>query len=133
MAQDLAIIQAAGVTHVVSMLSHDEYARYGVKGLADAVLDAGLSHRSLPVLDQAVPTTEQMTALVRWMHQAIDGGGRVLIHCVGGLGRSGTAAACYLVSTGMTPEQAITAVRRARSPRAIESEVQERFVRGFGA
>ncbi len=96
-------------------------------------MGGGLGHlvRTLAILDQAVPSPEEMRALVRWMQQAIASGGRVLLHCVGGLGRSGTAAACYLVASGMEPDDAIAAVRRARSPRAIESALQERFVRGY--
>ncbi len=129
--QDLAAIRAGGITHVCTLLSPEEYDRYGVEGLPAAVRAAGLEHRTLAILDQAVPSLEQMRALVSWIRDAIADGGRVLVHCVGGLGRSGTAAACTLVAAGMNPDQAIAAVRRARSPRAIESEQQERFVRGF--
>jgi protein-tyrosine phosphatase/nicotinamidase-related amidase len=129
--RDLAAIQAGGVSHVCSLLSPDELDRHGVSDLAAATEAVGLEHRHLIVLDQAVPSLEQMRGLVRWMQRAIQGGGRVLLHCVGGLGRSGTAAACYLVARGMNPDDAIAAVRRARSPRAIESALQERFVRGF--
>ena len=131
--QDLAAIRAGHITHVCSLLSPDEYSRYGVEGLAEAVRTAGLEHRALPILDQAVPSIAEMRGLVHWMRRAIDGGGRVLVHCVGGLGRSGIAAACYLVAQGMEPVAAIAAVRRARSPRAIESRVQERFVLDFTA
>ena len=130
--QDLAAIRAGGITHVCSLLSPEEYGRYGVEGLPEAVRAAGLEHRALAVMDQAVPSLDEMRELVHWTQQAMDGGGRVLFHCVGGLGRSGTAAACTLVAGGMDPDAAITAVRRARSPRAIESELQERFVREFG-
>ncbi len=130
-AEDITAIRRGGITHVATLLSLEEYGRYGVEGLGDAYAAAGLNHRSLPILDQAVPTVEEMRALVAWMRSAIEAGGRVLVHCVGGLGRSGTAAACLLVEQGMDAEAAIAAVRRARSPRAIESEVQERFVRQY--
>ncbi len=130
---DLETIRAGRITHVVSMLSHEEYGRYGVDGLGAAFEAAGLQHFSLPVLDQAVPSIPQMQGLVAWMRQAVHAGGRVLVHCVGGLGRSGTAAACYLVDQGMGADLAIAAVRRARSPRAIENASQERFVRSYAA
>ncbi len=129
--RDLAAIRAGRVTHVCSLLSPEELERHGVSELPAAMEAAGLEHRLLIVLDQAVPSVAEMRDLVRWMRDAIHGGGRVLVHCVGGLGRSGTAAACALVAGGMDPDDAIDAVRRARSPRAIESALQERFVRGF--
>lgn len=51
----------------------------------------------------------------------------VAIHCLAGLGRTGTMAACYLVSQGMTAQQAMDHVRQCR-PGSIESRVQEQFV-----
>ncbi|HMU75943.1 MAG TPA: protein-tyrosine-phosphatase, partial [Elusimicrobiota bacterium] len=58
-------------------------------------------------------------------------GARVAVHCVGGLGRSGLVAACFLKSRGASTDEAIVEVRRVRSPRAVESAVQEQFVTNF--
>jgi protein-tyrosine phosphatase len=52
---------------------------------------------------------------------------------MGGLGRSGTVAACYLVAAGASAEAAIAAVRAARGPRALETIAQEEFVVMFAA
>jgi protein-tyrosine phosphatase len=52
---------------------------------------------------------------------------------MGGLGRSGTVAACCLVAAGMSPEAAIAAVRTARGPRALETIAQENFVVTFAS
>ena len=52
----------------------------------------------------------------------------MVVTCMGGLGRSGTLAACLLVSAGTAPEAAIAAVRAARGPRALETIAQEDFV-----
>jgi Cyclin-dependent kinase inhibitor 3 (CDKN3) len=57
-------------------------------------------------------------------------GGKILIHCKGGLGRSGMIAARLLVELGAaTPEAAIRRVRVSR-PGAIETREQERHVLG---
>jgi protein-tyrosine phosphatase len=56
----------------------------------------------------------------------------IVIHCVGGLGRTGTIAACCLAALGQSPEYAIDAVRAAR-PGAIQTSFQERFVPRFAA
>ena len=53
--------------------------------------------------------------------------------CMGGLGRSGTVAACFLVTAGMQADAAIAAVRTARGPRALETIAQEDFVVTFAA
>lgn len=55
-------------------------------------------------------------------------GKRVLLHCKGGLGRTGMIAARLLIELGVPVEQAIRAVRRAR-PGAIDAGAQEAYVR----
>ena len=56
----------------------------------------------------------------------------VLVHCRGGLGRTGTIAARLLVELGMEPKQAIASVRAVR-PGAMETSDQENFVLGICA
>jgi protein-tyrosine phosphatase len=52
---------------------------------------------------------------------------------MGGVGRSGTVAACALLTAGITPDAAIAMVRAVRHPTAVETAEQERFVRSFAA
>jgi protein-tyrosine phosphatase len=54
----------------------------------------------------------------------------VVVHCWGGLGRSGTIAAACLVARGAGAEEAIAAVRAAR-PGAVQTAAQELFVADF--
>ena len=74
-----------------------------------------------------------MTAAVRWMDEGLRAGERVMVHCVGGLGRSGMAAAALLRTRGAEPDAAIEAVRTARSQRALETSIQEQFIRDYPA
>jgi protein-tyrosine phosphatase len=50
----------------------------------------------------------------RWIDNRIRRGCRVLIHCMGGVGRSGMVAASYLIYNGMSLEQAIKQVSERR-------------------
>lgn len=54
-------------------------------------------------------------------------GGKVLIHCRGGLGRTGLVAALLLVETGMPADEAVRLVRASRQG-AIETVEQENYV-----
>ena len=75
-----------------------------------------------PIRDYGVPDAAFETA---WpersarLRSLLACGGRVLIHCKGGLGRAGTVSVRLLVENGMAPGQAINAMRAAR-PGAIE-------------
>lgn len=75
----------------------------------------------LPVPDFHAPQILELYHIVKWIKEKISQGKKVLIHCYGGLGRSGTVAAAYLMySRNMAPWNAISYVRRKKS-RSIES------------
>ena len=131
LSDDIATLKRQNVTHIACLITEDEFGAYGVEGLLQAYGEAGFVTRHLPILDQSVCTPEEMEDLVGWLTARTNEGAAVMLHCVGGLGRSGLVAACYLVSQGLTPDQAIAAVRQARSPRAIETEGQEAFIRKY--
>ena len=57
-------------------------------------------------------------------------GTTAVIHCRGGIGRSGIIAAACLVARGVEPDDAIARVRRVR-PGAVETSEQERWVHEF--
>ena len=57
----------------------------------------------------------------------------VLVHCYGGLGRTGVVAACLLLSVdeSMSPAEAVNRLRDIRGPRAIQSAKQQDFVHQY--
>ena len=64
--------------------------------------------------------------------EKLSAGKNVLLHCVGGLGRSGLVAASYLKSKfDISSDEAISLVRQFRSERAVENRLQEDFVREY--
>ena len=54
-------------------------------------------------------------------------GNNIILHCKGGIGRSGTIAALILIEHGEENANAIKCVRKKRQG-AIENELQEQFV-----
>jgi len=71
------------------------------------------------------PTVDRVVALVL-------AGETVVVHCLGGLGRSGLLAACVLVRLGATVKDAMARVRAAR-PGAIQTRIQERYIARYAA
>lgn len=131
LADDIATLRQVGVTDVLVLLTPEELDGYGVEDLIDGYTSAGLHVLHRPILDQKGASPEQLAMSVDWINQRLEGGGKVLVHCAAGLGRSGMVAACWLRRQGVDAATAIATVRRARSPRAIETAEQEQAVAEF--
>ncbi|HMV41931.1 MAG TPA: isochorismatase family protein [Leptospiraceae bacterium] len=131
-AEDLRVIGENNITAVISLITEPEYEEYGVASLKEAYKNAGLTTCYFPIIDQGVPDFITLDKNLKWMHEILSKKQNVLIHCVGGLGRSGTVAACYLIRYyGLSAKDAIAHVRKYRSERAIESIEQEKFIEEF--
>ena len=74
---------------------------------------------------------EEYEALIQDIVGRMREGKNVVVHCRGGLWRTGTVDACVLVALGRhTVEEAIKAVRKARRG-TVQTSAQEEFVRRF--
>ncbi|MCB1326367.1 MAG: isochorismatase family protein [Spirochaetales bacterium] len=126
---DLRALHEMGYRNVVSLLTPDEYERYGVGNLKEGYRTHGFKFFEFPIPDQMAPEREGLDMLLEWIHDRLALNEKVVVHCVGGLGRSGTVAAAYLIRySGLDPTAAMQRVRESRSKRAIESMDQEQFV-----
>lgn len=130
---DLASVSAFGATALVSLLeSHElESVRVSVAALESKARALGIDWFFAPIRDQGVPD-DAFEAVWSYvgprMHRRLQRGERIVLHCMGGLGRTGIVAARLLVESGTPPEQAIQAVRAARR-HTIETVGQEEYVR----
>lgn len=129
---DLRVLREEGVGAVLCLLSRDEFVRYGVEDLLVRYRSLGMDVLHIPTVDGRVPSDAELSQAAGWISARSGEGVRVLAHCVGGLGRAGTVAACWLRSKGLAPEEAIAVVRAARSQRAIETSLQEQTITRFG-
>lgn len=99
-------IFAGGVKGVVNL--RDEY-NYELK-----VKFGDVKYLYLPTIDNEAPAAHYLADGVNFIQEIIRDGGKVYIHCWEGLGRGPTMAAAYLISTGMTTEQALSEIRKVR-------------------
>jgi protein-tyrosine phosphatase len=143
MSADLQVVKewcAQGAGIVVTLMEDFELKQLQVTGIGDAVRELGLRWWHMPVKDQYPLDWEDPPQWDRWtlncalLRHFLHSGGRVLIHCRGGLGRTGTLAARLLMEEdkSMDWESAIRKVRTVRS-HAIETNEQENYLREFRA
>jgi protein-tyrosine phosphatase len=130
-AEDLAALSAAGVRRLVLLVDDEELARWGDARIIELGRAAGIDVRRYPMRDGAPPASHEVMDEIL---ADVDSGraiGDVAVACMGGVGRSGTVAACALVRGGRSAREAIERVRAVRHPAAIETAAQQDFVRSW--
>jgi len=116
------LLKDLGVRAVVSLTG---------KPLASKALDKnGIDHLHVPIGNFEAPTQEQIGEFLDFCDRHHNDGGAVVVHCLAGMGRTGTMLACYLVREGTPAGKAIRQVREKR-PGSIETASQERAVYVF--
>jgi ADP-ribosyl-[dinitrogen reductase] hydrolase len=133
LAIDLDAITRWGAVAVVTLLEQREMMHLRVTRLGVETESRHMTWFHLPIADGSIPDDRFEQEWVRSgeaVRALLRRGASVLIHCRGGLGRAGTIAARLLVELGVPPNQAITAVRKAR-PDSIETREQENFIRAI--
>ena len=117
-ARSFGMVVAVCTDEEISYLGYDVglWRRYGVKVLRLDVPD----YRAPPLIDTYMVVKE-----------IVDFDGRVLIHCVGGKGRSCTVAAAYLIHRyGLSDTEALERIRNVVSY-AVETRAQEVFLHAY--
>ncbi len=89
--------------------------------------EAGVMAVHMPIADMTSPTIQQIAATLAGIRHAHAAQQNVAIHCLAGRGRTGTLAAAYLVSQGLTAKAAIDKIRSER-PGSIETPAQEAII-----
>lgn len=115
---------------LASLMEAHEYRELHIADLTERAEKYGIAVHRFPIRDVDAPPAEAMTHFVELIESILGdvrAGKTVVIHCRGGLGRSGLVAASCLVRLGHSPADAIRRVRSAR-PGAVEVASQERWV-----
>jgi len=128
---DLDLIKSWGASAVVSLMPQHELESLAVAHLGAEVEARGMQWFHLPIPDVSTPDASFERCWIYSglrLRQILHSGKNILVHCRGGLGRTGMIAAKLLVELGRNAESAIAEVRQAR-PGAIQTHLQENYVR----
>ena len=130
---DLCAVLDWGASAVVTLMEAHELEFLRVPDLGDRIGQAGLHWWHLPIVDGGVPDARFEHAWTRVgedLRRRLGAGEGIVVHCRGGLGRTGVVAARLLVEFGEAPERALVRVRCARAG-TVENRHQEDYVRGL--
>jgi predicted protein tyrosine phosphatase len=115
--------------NVVLTLTNEEEFPKAIKSLPQQFLEADYNWLHLPVIDFGAPDAHDKALWQETLEQLLDilnAGGRVLIHCKGGNGRSGMVLLKLQVMQGEGGKDALARLRAVRAG-AVETDAQYRW------
>ncbi|CAN7998484.1 unnamed protein product [Ixodes hexagonus] len=132
-ARDLEYLKLEDVSDVFVLCTGGELTLYRVPNLLTDYETHGITVHHHPLKDGTAPSIQQLMTILKEIGQVIGEGKRALVHCFGGLGRTGVVAACLLLNLddSMTPEHAVRKVQELRGTRAIQTVKQYNFIHDF--
>jgi hypothetical protein len=136
------------VGYIINLTEKDEINRFD-KPLVDYVpelIRIGLDMKKeiickrIPVRDLDIPSPELMKQILDEIDAAVFDGKTVYVHCLGGIGRTGTVVGCYLVRHGIvTGGKVLAKIKKLRrnDPSSFiqspETIAQREFVKNWKA
>ena len=128
---DLRTLCDEGVAVLVLLVEDGELSRWGDTGIVERGREARVQIVRRPMPDGSAPRTpaemDEILGLIRDARRS----GDVAVACMGGVGRTGTVAACAMVAAGASADAAIARVRAVRHPTAVETGEQIGFVHHY--
>jgi protein-tyrosine phosphatase len=112
---------------VLSIIGQAEMKKLGSADIPDDLRNANIQWLHFPVDDfQAAPADRDVlwVPVSQTLHRILNAGGRVIVHCRGGCGRTGMSVLRLMVEAGEEGESAMKRLRAVR-PCAVETSRQK--------
>jgi atypical dual specificity phosphatase len=116
-------LKARGIDTILSLTDESIDIKY-----AEGI---GIKVRRLPMVNMEAANPEALDHAVDLMAES--GNGKVLVHCLAGMGRTGMVFSAYLIrEKGMSAGEALSEVKRLR-PGSLKRRVQNKAVHDYEA
>jgi len=128
---DIEFIKNQGINSVLCLVEESELYFESIEEYENILKKYNIELKHIPIKDFNAPTLNQIIEAVKWIEFNIKNNKKVLVHCFGGLGRTGTIISSFLVYyKRISADEAIEFVRLLR-PGSVESFSQVQAVRKF--
>ena len=122
-------IAAAGFHQVVSLLETAEADALGLGHEMELVESMKMAFVSFPIADFSEPgSVSEFAGLSQRLFCYLQAGRSTLVHCRGGIGRSGLLAVAVLLQGGMNVHEAIARVTERRGSASPETTAQRQWL-----
>lgn len=128
--EDIELMKSMNISVVVTLVSNEELQQKNLPHFFETLEKNNLEVFHSPIEDYSTPSIEQTDSILNFIQTCIDNKKNVLIHCMGGYGRSGTIMGCF-ANKYLNETNPIQYVRNTRGEDAIETEAQEEFVLSY--
>jgi protein-tyrosine phosphatase len=124
--------QNADIKFVVILVEKQEYLVHARRDLPEFYQSNGIEVLHLPFPDYGIPSNKgDITSAIDKVVNQAENGGNIAVHCMAGIGRTGTFLACLAKQRfDFNGRESIDWIRKY-IPSALENEQQENYVRDF--
>lgn len=127
----LTELKSWGASAILTLMGSAEMADNQVSDLGRETEKLGMQWFHLPIMDDegpAAPFQQAWETAAAQIHQLLDNGQSIAIHCKGGSGRTGLVAGQIMVERGMALDTVIELIK-AQRPGAFKAPAQQQYIR----
>lgn len=123
---------AASIQVVVSLLEAHEVRELELRAQPALCQQRGIEFLHFPMADRGVPASEaRLRELVGGLHERLQQGQAIAVHCRAGIGRTGLVAGCLLHLLGVPNRDIFHLLSRSRGVAMPDTNAQVEWVERF--